>query len=347
MKMERVVLIIIDSLRFDTFYKCMKETRKLLNSATQFLFHHSHSCITEPSIISILTGRYPQEHGVLSQPLDEPKYRFIFKDSLCFTSSTKVADYFEMKFVGKKWIEEIEQYEVLIHGFKFILIHIMNLHDLTYDDLAPNASKKLKEKNIPIKAPNPREKIKVLSFDEWKELYESTATMLDEKLSEFLNSIHDEKTLTILTADHGEQSGGEHMMLFEETLHVPLLIDDGEKRIIKNITEHKDLLYGLREKEYFIAAQKHWIKQEVIGSKTHKVYVTYNHRPKRRFVRIYGLREEASEPDDEHINLLNKLIEFSNSIKDNPVKYGIPRYIEFEINPDLERLKKWLKGFGL
>ncbi len=292
-----------------------------------------------------MTGKYPQEHGIVAQAMVEnPRIVIKYKNSICFSPSGKIGIFFE-KYIQKKWIDEIMPYTSIINKSSFALIHLMDLHDLIYDDYAEEVSKKLIEKRVKIKAPNPSEKNKYLSNDEWWQLYESTARVLDEKIAVLLNEIHKEDTTIILTSDHGEHVGGEHAMLVEETLHVPLIIDDGEKRKIRNITEHKDLLFGLKEKEYFIAAQKHWLKQEVAGDKTHKVYVTYNHRAKRKYTRIFGLKEKDVEPDERHVYLLRRLIEYSESF-DNPIKHGIPYYLKLKFEPNITFLKKWLKGFG-
>jgi len=329
----RLALIIIDALRYDHF-KLMENTLSL--GLETFDNHFSQSVLTEPSLTSILTGKYPQEHGIVAQALGREIPGVYFKNSFCMSPMSMLQSAFD-RYVAGKYIEDAPPPESL-RQYDFIVLHFMNVHDMTYDKYCPDVGWKLEKHGIKLHAPNPGDKNMVLDEDERRRLYHSTVLVLDEKLSKYLGELSRYFKL-IITADHGENlTHGGHSKLRLETLHVPLASNCLEK--VRGITEHVDLLRGLRPKKYSFAGQRHWARQESVTDGRNLVILDHD----RGFG--YFTDDKPCKPSKTHLRLRDILVEFSNSFKPNHVKTGRPRVEELRRDADIATLKRWLRGWG-
>ena len=333
---EKTCLIIIDALRYDHYH--LLENILELGWVEQDN-HFANAPMTEPSLFSILTGKYPQEHGVVAQAMQiSGRFRKI-SNSFAMSPMLALNNFIESLQCGK-WIEHLPKVEK-IRNYDFVLLHLMDVHDYIYDDYAENARKKLQSHGVKIKDSNPGMKNQYLSKEEWHELYASTVVKLDELLFPYIEELWD-KFRIIITADHGEhikERIGGHAKLRLETLHVPLLMSFGEK--VKGITEHIDLLKGLKSKDVSFAGTRHWAKQESVTNGRHMVVKDYD--------RGYGyfVDDSTCEPDETHKFLQKRLDEFSKNFEVNHVAMGRPWVERLKRDADVAMLKKWLEGWSV
>lgn len=330
-------IIVIDALRYEDS-KLMRSIREL--GLKEIKNHYSQCCLTEPSLVTILTGKYPQEHGVVAQAQGVTPDLPYFENSIAISPAGIIRKAFT-RYVSGKYLDDVPSVNYL-EKFDFVFIHLMEVHDMVYDDYAEDVGKKLKNMGIKLKAPNPSQKNEVLNDDERLRLYRSTVMVLDEKLKPIVEYFLHKEWEVIITADHGEEYEGGHGRLIEETLHVPLLIANIDVKISDyELTEHVDLLHGLKPKKYVFACQKHWGKQESISNGKYRVTIDYD-RGVMYYVNING-RDVLCEKSSIHEVLEQELIKFSQSFKNNPIKIGKCRVEELKKDADTHFLKRWLR----
>jgi arylsulfatase A-like enzyme/tetratricopeptide (TPR) repeat protein len=263
-----VLLITIDTLRADAlgcYGNPHVETPwidRLASGGVRFDWVHSHNVVTLPSHCNILSGRYPQDHGVrdnsgfrfpdgtatLATLLKERGYRTgafvsafpldsrfglnrgfdVYDDHLGDTDASPAFHMEERRgpqTVAKamKWLGTVSD-----HPF-FCWVHLYEPH-APYEPPEPWASR--------------------FSDDLYHGAVSAADAALSPLLGPILNAGSESRTLVVLTADHGE-SLGEHgeathgTFAYEPTLRVPLLLYAPRllsPKVVSDPARHVDIL---------------------------------------------------------------------------------------------------------
>lgn len=240
---QNVLLITIDTLRADALSVYGGKTPtpnldRLASRGARFTFAHAHAVVTLPSHTSILTGRYPFEHGMR----DNSGYR-VAPGTVTMATRLKVLGFATGAFVG---------------GFpltkRFGLTPGFDVYDDRISSLAGPVDFSLPERRADAVVTSALDWIgrQQGKFFAWVHVfdphapydapapfkaqyasnpYDGEVAWTDHALGVLLDrlSVLPRKTLVIVTADHGE-SLGEHgeathgLFAYESTLHVPLIV---------------------------------------------------------------------------------------------------------------------------
>lgn len=310
-----IILITLDSARADHLgaYGYDKNTSPNIDriAAQGVLFKRAtnQSSWTNPSIISILTSLYPLVHGVegrgkvvreeLDTPIEVLRRHGYSAPSLSYLSTTP--DYANVGFepVDEKdpisWLKKNKARKF------FLWLHFTNPH-LPYSPGETYEKQFAPAQVIAAKA-NPKVVAKVkkdviilrddLSFNEAdraviKALYDAEIREADEEIGNFLKEVRQlgllDKTLVIITADHGEElferggightSTNKSGTLYEELIKVPLILRLPGKlpkgKVLEELVEGLDVmptvfeLAGLPLQPYF---QGRSLLPMILGSK--------------------------------------------------------------------------------
>jgi arylsulfatase A-like enzyme/Tfp pilus assembly protein PilF len=264
---RNVLLVTIDTLRADALgcYGGRASTPhldRLAARGARFDFAHSHAVVTLPSHASVLTGRYPYEHGIR----DNTGYRLSPTESTLATL-LKPQGFATAAFVG---------------GFPLDKRFGLNAGFDTYDDaLAGSAADDMDRERRADKVVASaigwidRQRGKWLAWvhvydphapyhppDEWaarfkEDPYLGEVSWTDFALGPLFDRLRREarRTLIVVTADHGE-SLGDHgelthsLFAYEAVLRVPLIVaeidpgrgDAARGVVVTNSARHVDLL---------------------------------------------------------------------------------------------------------
>ncbi len=266
---RNVLLVTIDTLRADALgayggRAATPNLDRLAAHGARFTFAHAHSVLTLPSHASILTGRYPYQHGLRDNagyrlPADQPTLATRLK-SLGFATGAFIGGFpLERRFglssgfdtyddrVGETGAEvtfsENERRADVVVGSAVNWIGHQSSRWLAWVHLY--------DPHSPYRPP-----------DEWLARYRSEPYLGEVAWTDFaLGPLLDRlatqprPTLVIVTADHGEALG-EHdelthgVFAYESTLHVPLIvseIDPGRRDVPEGIVvtapvRHVDVL---------------------------------------------------------------------------------------------------------
>jgi arylsulfatase A-like enzyme/tetratricopeptide (TPR) repeat protein len=266
---RNVLLISIDTLRADALgsYGGRATTPNLDRLAARgarFDFAHAHAVVTLPSHASMLTGRYPYEHGIR----DNTGYR-LQPGTDTLATRLKAAGFATGAFVGGF---PLDSQFGLDQGFD------------RYDDTMGSGAADERERRADVVTASALDWIgqqsgKWFSFvhvydphvvydppAEWRDRfpndpYLGEVSWTDHALGVLLDRINSlpRRTLVIVTADHGE-SLGDHgelthgVFAYEPVLRVPLIIaelgagvDDEAGRVITTPARHVDLVPTMLE----------------------------------------------------------------------------------------------------
>lgn len=266
---QNVLIITIDTLRADALgaYGGTAETPnldRLAGHGARFDFAHAHAVLTLPSHSSILTGRYPFQHGVR----DNSGYR-LPAGTPTIATRLKSMGYATAAFVGgfpltKRFglTEGFDLYDDQISEVKgpvdFSLperrADVVVDRAITWINSQPGKFMTwvhVFDPHAPYSAPAPY-------GDKYKaKPYDGEVAWTDFNLGHLLDRLSTlpRKTLVIVTADHGE-SLGEHgeathgLFAYEATLKVPLIISTIDPRatelpkgvVITSPVRHVDLV---------------------------------------------------------------------------------------------------------
>lgn len=240
---RNVLLVTIDTLRGDALGSyggraATPNLDRLAGIGARFTFAHAHAVLTLPSHTSILTGRYPYEHGVR----DNSGYR-VRAGEVTLAARLKALGFATGAFISAF---PLDQRYGLHTGFDTYDDHISEVGSTTdiavperradaavapaLDWIGRQTGKwfgwvHVFDPHAPYKAP-----------DEWQARYPSDAYAAEVAWTDFAIGPLFERlkkeprpTLVVVTADHGE-SLGEHgelthgVFAYEGTLHVPLIV---------------------------------------------------------------------------------------------------------------------------
>jgi arylsulfatase A-like enzyme/Tfp pilus assembly protein PilF len=265
---RNVLLVTIDTLRGDALrsYGGAADTPnldRLAASGARFTFAHAHAVLTLPSHGSILTGRYPYEHGLR----DNSGFR-LRRGEATIATRLKALGFSAGAFVSAY---PLDQRYGLNTGFDVYDDHVSEVGrtleialperradatvGLALDWIGRQSGKwfawvHVFDPHAPYKAPA-----------EWQAKYPSNAyaaevAWTDASLGRLFDALDRQSrpTLVIVTADHGEGLGdhGElthGVFAYESTLHVPLIVADAgpghaqvQGTVISSPARHVDLL---------------------------------------------------------------------------------------------------------
>ena len=263
-----IVLIVVDTLRADHL-GCYGYTRNtspsidaLAAESVRFAYAYSTSSWTKPAIASIFTGLYPSRHGVdgmlqvlppsagaLAERLAEHGYQTagVISHSLLgekFGFDQGFEHYDESQAKGHNHVStnEVSQRAVdLVHRLStnerpyFLFVHLFDPHD-TYRphpgiEFAPASAGRVSagRPSPPLRQLTPpldESEIQLL-----RDVYDEEIRLTDDGIGRILEALSGrlDRTLVLLTADHGEEFMergwlGHGTSLFDEVLRVPLLI---------------------------------------------------------------------------------------------------------------------------
>lgn len=197
----------------------------------------------------------------------------------------------------------------------FFWIHFMDVHHPFYPPREYTSISSYKQVRLNAKWAINLRKIRIHSLPDinkdelrqLKELYKATIRFVDEEIGKIIELLRDEAvyddTIIIITADHGEgflEHGilGHQPLLYDELLHVPLLIKNG------NLKGKKDSLVSLIDlwkvfKNNFTIPHKNKIFAEINN------YVAYRDNRyklildrKRGAVELYDLKNDSLEQNN-------------------------------------------------
>ena len=263
----RVLLVTIDTLRADAlgcYGRAGAQTPwidRLAATGVRFDFAHAHNVVTLPSHASILSGRYPFDHGVrdnagfrfppghgharepaprataIAPPPSSARFPSTrasasIAASRCTTTVSATpatgSDFRMLERAGPKTVAAASAWLAATPGPTFCWVHLYEPH-------------------APYEPP----------FD-WRgrvpTAYDGEVTAADEALAPLLGPLldrgKDSDTLVVLTADHGEGLGdhGEAthgVFAYESTLRVPLVLHNPRlfsRRVVQASARHVDIL---------------------------------------------------------------------------------------------------------
>jgi arylsulfatase A-like enzyme len=238
-----ILLITVDALRFDHLgvYGYYRNTTPSIDelgaSSAVFLNAHSHAPWTHPSLTSIHTGMHPREHGVL-------KWRHILKDEHTTLAEVLKSDgYHTEAYVSLGLLKPEYGYT---QGFDYYdtsvldegnVYHISSSLELT-DTILGRLQNLTQPFFIWVHYFDPHFRyLNHRSFDfsgrSDIDRYDSEIAYTDYHINRLLEGLKQRgffnKTIIVVTADHGEEfgdhGGREHTItLYEEVIHIPLII---------------------------------------------------------------------------------------------------------------------------
>jgi len=340
-----VILIVIDALRADHLgcygYKknIAPNIDRLANKSILFTQAFSHSTWTLPSMSAIFTSLYPYWEGrkeallpksqnTLAEILKENNYltagfvggcsvhsRYgfdkgfdIYNDKVCLNPENINSHAFDFLFEN--------------HDKKFFLyLHYLNVHtaydNTTYELISRNASKK-----------------------EIIDNYDRKILDMDTHIEELLDKLDElnlsQKTVIIVTADHGEElydhgNFGHRKKLYDELIHVPLIMKFPfiKHRIITSQVRHIDIfptildVAGIKipkniEGESLLPIIKnnesenrivYSMLESFVSIRTDNFKMIYNMETKEK--ELYFLKDKPKEK----INLTNELLTVENNLE--------------------------------
>ncbi|MGH9409245.1 MAG: sulfatase-like hydrolase/transferase [Vicinamibacterales bacterium] len=263
---RNILFVTIDTLRADALGSyggkaITPNLDRLASHGARFTFAHSHAVVTLVSHASMLTGRYPYEHGIRDNtgyrlPPNEPTMATRLKGSGFATGAfiggfpldhrfglNAGFDLYDDKLTDSPEGGERERRADLVvksalswidqqHGKWFAWVHVYDPH-APYDPPAEWAARFRSEP------------------------YLGEVSWTDAALGPLFDRVNAEPrpTLVVVTGDHGE-SLGEHgelthsVFAYESTLHIPLIISElgdarsavAKERVIDTAVRHVDLL---------------------------------------------------------------------------------------------------------
>jgi arylsulfatase A-like enzyme len=282
-----VILIVLDALRADhlSCYGYHRKTTPHLDAlaaeGTMFEKAFAPLPMTQPSLASMFTSLYPQSHGIKRNDLAlSPKADTMAEilhrggwDTAAVTGASNLDSVFGFAqgfqfyedSLGRKIdpvikaVDRMKRWERRAEEVNRIAFHWLDRHNskkpfflfLHYYD-----------PHKPYHPPPPFDSLYDQGSDEKTKinaLYDGEVTYLDQQLGLLFQKLQKmgvlQKTLLIVTADHGEGLGdhnwqGHIWKIYDEAVHVPLIIHGPEIPAGKKITglnENIDLLPGLLE----------------------------------------------------------------------------------------------------
>lgn len=236
--MNNILLIVIDCLREDMVRgKYMPFLHSLKKKGIYFNNVYAQSSWTKTSIASMMTGKFPFEHGVntikdklpdelptLAESLTKKGYDTFHTTSHHYlTVGKSISRGFNSRFIdwGKDvndiiLIEELLKFTKQTTNPSFCYFHLMDLHPY------------------------------YCNYNKYKE----TSLIVDSNLKLLLEGINKNNTMIIITADHGF-GFGEHGIyahnpgLYNELIKVPLLIMGGWKDCVMENYRNLKFIYEL------------------------------------------------------------------------------------------------------
>ena len=266
---NNVILVSIDSLRADHLrcYGYERETSpnidRIAAQAAVFQNAFSQSAWTLPSHASMLTGLLPSEHGLIFYDNEglggKKEFGVLDEDVTTLAEILKSRGYACLSYNGGAWIDPDfglgQGFDLYTWGGRyfrdnvpktidwirahreekfFVFLHAYDVHPPFVD--APRTNSFFDYKG-PLKLEEiTSEKVESLDSAEYQYLvsqYDAAVLRADEALGSLFSLLEEaglaEKTILILTADHGEMLGehgkwGHIYPLFEELMRVPLII---------------------------------------------------------------------------------------------------------------------------
>ncbi len=264
-----VLLLSIDTLRFDSLGCCNnQEARtpnidKLANSGVLFENAMSQSPATGPSFSSILTSKYPIEHGVLNSTsvLSEPQLTMaeIFKAHDYRTSAfvscgvlnskygfSQGFDVYNQEFTSRYSSIGVERDASHVTNAAiswlssesnkpfFMWLHYFDTHAPYRKHESTKLEDKYGEHSFLEKLDNEKnEKVLRQSLPMIKRLYADEVAFIDTHIGRIIDTLKNNNqfnnTLIIVISDHGEELydheffHGHYLSLYESVLHVPLI----------------------------------------------------------------------------------------------------------------------------
>ncbi len=269
-----VLLISLDTLRADhmSLYGYERETTPYLRQLAKecLVFDQAHSVApwTLISHVTMLTGLYPEQHGVVKKDKAlSPKIPFLAQR--LSDQGYHTIGLYKPGFIGPRYghdrgfdvfreheeapLAEIHLSEAFVDLNPewpfFLFLHLFDIHgdplkdkkSLMYDPpepfdicFMPDAKKILRKVNF-ILVDEGRQKLEPLESEAMIALYDGKIRYVDSVLEDWIESWRRrgllDNAILIITADHGENLGhrrngdlGGHGKLFEEGLHIPLLV---------------------------------------------------------------------------------------------------------------------------
>ena len=260
---QDVVLIIVDTLRYDQFH--VADTPFLdafQKKGTSSLHSWSPSTWTAPSIISLFTGKTVREHG-WDFPMPKIMQHYNFSYPTFPSTNTTLAEVLQSegyethgfysnpllrREIGfdrgfHNWIltedrkihKKIQEHlpQISSQHPQFFYVHLMGPHQ----PLNPSLQKK-KKYNVQKDALNEygglglaKASEKLTLIDSYKKLYLGVIEDTDQILKHVVQTLEEklDQPLIIITSDHGEMLGEHNLIghkesMYEELLHVPYMV---------------------------------------------------------------------------------------------------------------------------
>ncbi len=180
----------------------------------------------------------------------------------------------------------------------FLWIHYLDVHEPTIDINERIMFKRLKQFLLNYKAMYHKEKLTKQDLDYLKSLYKTSLINIDHEIGKIIDALKQTKkydeTAIIITSDHGQEfmehgDFGHNGSVYEEIIHIPLIIKTGKRENKKELLDLKELfhtiphLLGLKTKKNMLTMKgKGWIISEG--------YINQIHTPENPIIKKENLK---------------------------------------------------------